>query len=67
MTAHKNINFFISENNKIKNIHFVGIGGAGMNGIALILLQLGYKISGSDLIKTVITKKLIKFYKYNII
>ena len=34
---------------KIKKIHFVGIGGAGMIGIARVLLQKGYKISGSDI------------------
>lgn len=34
---------------KIKNIHFVGIGGSGMSGIAEVLLNLGYKVSGSDL------------------
>lgn len=33
---------------KIKNIHFVGIGGAGMSGIAEILINLGYNVSGSD-------------------
>ncbi|WP_284443367.1 UDP-N-acetylmuramate--L-alanine ligase [Buchnera aphidicola] len=54
----KKINFFISEK-KNKNIHFIGIGGAGMVGIALILLKLGYKISGSDLFKSLITEKLI--------
>jgi len=54
----KKINFFISEK-KNKNIHFIGIGGSGMVGIALILLKLGYKISGSDLLKNLITKKLI--------
>ena len=32
----------------VKNIHFVGIGGAGMSGIAEILHNLGYTISGSD-------------------
>ena len=32
----------------IKNIHFVGIGGAGMSGIAEVLLNLGYQVSGSD-------------------
>lgn len=35
--------------NKIKHIHFIGIGGSGMGGIAEILLSLGYKVSGSDL------------------
>jgi UDP-N-acetylmuramate--alanine ligase len=34
---------------KIKKIHFVGIGGSGMSGIAEVLLNLGYKVSGSDL------------------
>ncbi|MCE3603389.1 UDP-N-acetylmuramate--L-alanine ligase [Massilia sp. P8910] len=34
---------------KIKNIHFVGIGGSGMSGIAEVLLNLGYSVSGSDL------------------
>lgn len=34
---------------KVKHIHFVGIGGSGMSGIAEVLVTLGYKISGSDL------------------
>ncbi len=34
---------------KIRNIHFVGIGGSGMSGIAEVLLTLGYNVSGSDL------------------
>jgi len=34
---------------KVKSIHFVGIGGSGMSGIAEVLLNLGYKISGSDI------------------
>ncbi|AEO08573.1 UDP-N-acetylmuramate-alanine ligase [Buchnera aphidicola str. Ak (Acyrthosiphon kondoi)] len=54
----KKINFFVSEK-KNKNIHLIGIGGSGMVGIALILLKLGYNISGSDLLKSSITKKLI--------
>ena len=33
---------------KVKNIHFVGIGGSGMSGIAEVLLNLGYTVSGSD-------------------
>jgi len=53
---------------KIKHIHFVGIGGAGMSGIALILSNLGYEVSGSDLCKTILTdsleKKGVKIY-YN--
>ena len=34
---------------KVKRIHFVGIGGAGMSGIAEVLINLGYQVSGSDL------------------
>ena len=34
---------------KIQRIHFVGIGGIGMSGIAEVLLNLGYGVSGSDL------------------
>jgi UDP-N-acetylmuramate--alanine ligase len=41
-----------------KHIHFVGIGGIGMSGIAELLLYLGYKVSGSDLHKTEITRRL---------
>ena len=40
---------------KIQHIHFVGIGGSGMSGIAEVLLHLGYKVSGSDLKKTEVT------------
>jgi len=42
-----------------KRVHFIGIGGTGMSGIASILLDLGYKISGSDLQSTIITKRLV--------
>ncbi len=47
-------------NNIGKRIHFIGIGGAGMSGIASILLDLGYQISGSDLQSNVSTKRLIE-------
>jgi UDP-N-acetylmuramate--alanine ligase len=43
---------------KTKHIHFVGIGGIGMSGIAELLLNLGYKVSGSDLRSTDITRHL---------
>ncbi len=43
---------------RIKNIHFVGIGGIGMSGIAEVLLNLGYKISGSDLRASEMTERL---------
>lgn len=43
---------------KIKNIHFVGIGGSGMNGIAEVLLNLGFQVSGSDLADSAVTQRL---------
>ena len=43
---------------KIKHIHFVGIGGSGMSGIAEVLLNLGYRISGSDLAENAATLRL---------
>jgi UDP-N-acetylmuramate--alanine ligase len=43
---------------RIEKIHFVGIGGIGMSGIAEVLLNLGYKVSGSDLRKSEITERL---------
>ncbi|MCK5069115.1 MAG: UDP-N-acetylmuramate--L-alanine ligase [Desulfocapsa sp.] len=44
--------------NKTKKIHFVGIGGIGMSGIAELLLSLGYEVSGSDLNESVTTQNL---------
>ncbi|TXL68887.1 UDP-N-acetylmuramate--L-alanine ligase [Zeimonas arvi] len=43
---------------KVKHIHFVGIGGAGMSGIAEVLLNLGYRISGSDVADSATTRRL---------
>jgi len=43
---------------KIQQIHFVGIGGIGMSGIAEVLLNLGYKVSGSDLKHSGVTQRL---------
>ncbi|MFZ3212930.1 MAG: UDP-N-acetylmuramate--L-alanine ligase [Terriglobales bacterium] len=43
---------------KIQRVHFVGIGGIGMSGIAEVLLNLGYKISGSDLKPSFVTDRL---------
>jgi len=43
---------------KIQRIHFVGIGGIGMSGIAEVLLNLGYKVSGSDLRTSPVTQRL---------
>jgi UDP-N-acetylmuramate--alanine ligase len=44
---------------KIQQIHFVGIGGIGMSGIAEVLLNLGYKVSGSDLKTSAVTQRLV--------
>src|ERR1022692_5135010 len=44
---------------KIQQIHFVGIGGIGMSGIAEVLLNLGYKVSGSDLKSSAVTERLV--------
>ena len=43
---------------RIQSIHFVGIGGSGMSGIAEVLLNLGYAISGSDIQETAVTRRL---------
>jgi UDP-N-acetylmuramate--alanine ligase len=43
---------------KIQRIHFVGIGGIGMSGIAEVLLTLGYKVAGSDLRSSPVTERL---------
>jgi len=45
---------------RIKHVHFVGIGGIGMSGIAEVLLNLGYRVSGSDLRSTAITEALAR-------
>jgi UDP-N-acetylmuramate--alanine ligase len=45
---------------KVKRIHFVGIGGSGMSGIAEVLANLGYAVSGSDLAETAATQRLAK-------
>ena len=45
---------------KIKKIHFIGIGGSGMSGIAEVLINLGYEISGSDIETSAATEKLEK-------
>jgi UDP-N-acetylmuramate--alanine ligase len=46
---------------KVKNIHFVGIGGIGMSGIAEVLINLGFNVSGSDLASNATTKRLESF------
>lgn len=43
---------------KIKHVHFIGIGGSGMNGIAEVLLNSGFQVSGSDLAENAATQRL---------
>ena len=43
---------------KVRRIHFVGIGGSGMSGIAEVLINLGYQVSGSDLARNAATRRL---------
>jgi UDP-N-acetylmuramate--alanine ligase len=52
------VNFQPPEMRRIRRIHFVGIGGSGMCGIAEVLLNQGYEISGSDLSNNASVKRL---------
>ncbi|CCN82055.1 UDP-N-acetylmuramate--L-alanine ligase [Vibrio nigripulchritudo SFn27] len=52
------IRAMVPEMRRVKSIHFVGIGGAGMSGIAEVLLNEGYHISGSDLAENPVTERL---------
>ncbi|TNF35484.1 MAG: UDP-N-acetylmuramate--L-alanine ligase [Gammaproteobacteria bacterium] len=52
------IQFRVPEMRRIRQIHFIGIGGAGMCGIAEVLHTLGYRISGSDLKASAMTQRL---------
>src|SRR5689334_9291893 len=45
---------------KPQHVHFVGIGGIGMSGIAEVLLTLGYQVSGSDVRQSAITDRLCR-------
>jgi len=58
--AMNNRNIKIPEMRRVKRIHFVGIGGAGMGGIAEVLLNEGYQISGSDIGDNQVVKRLTK-------
>ncbi len=48
----------VPEMHRVRHIHFVGIGGAGMGGIAEVLANEGYEISGSDLVPNAVTQQL---------
>ena len=58
MSISNQANFTLPEMRRIKRIHFVGIGGAGMSGIAEVLNNLGYQVSGSDIRESSATKRL---------
>ncbi|EEX93186.1 UDP-N-acetylmuramate--L-alanine ligase [Vibrio orientalis CIP 102891 = ATCC 33934] len=52
------IRAMVPEMRRVKCIHFIGIGGAGMSGIAEVLLNEGYQISGSDIAENPVTERL---------
>ncbi len=52
------IRAMVPEMRRVKCIHFIGIGGAGMSGIAEVLLNEGYQITGSDLANNAVTERL---------
>ncbi len=55
---HAQHNIILEPMRRIRRIHFVGIGGVGMGGIAEVLLNLGYEVSGSDIQQGAMTKRL---------
>ena len=52
------INFNLLDSDHIKNVHFIGIGGSSMSGLAEILISQGYRVSGSDIKASKATQKL---------
>ncbi len=58
MNTHRGLITDVPEMRRIRGIHFIGIGGAGMGGIAEVLINQGYKISGSDIGKNTVTERL---------
>ncbi|MCL1147379.1 UDP-N-acetylmuramate--L-alanine ligase [Shewanella sp. 10N.261.52.F9] len=55
---HSQLRSMIPEMRRVKHIYFVGIGGAGMGGIAEVLVNEGYKLSGSDIAASPVTERL---------
>ena len=45
---------------RVKNVHFIGIGGSGMGGIAEVLINIGYSVSGSDIQENAVTRRLVE-------
>jgi UDP-N-acetylmuramate--alanine ligase len=54
----------VPEMRRVRHIHFVGIGGAGMGGIAEVLANEGYQISGSDLAPNPVTQQLASAWRH---
>ena len=52
------IRTMVPEMRRVERIHFVGIGGAGMSGIAEVLVNEGYRVSGSDIAPNAVTNRL---------
>lgn len=57
MTADRNI-YHVPEMRRIRRIHMIGVGGTGMSGIAEVLVNLGYKVAGSDIRASAVTRRL---------
>ncbi|GAH31229.1 unnamed protein product, partial [marine sediment metagenome] len=55
------INNRLRNSDKFKKVHFVGIGGAGLSGMARVLYEMGYEVSGSDIKKSHNTERLKRF------
>ena len=47
----------------VKNVHFVGIGGVGMSGIAEVMMNLGYHVTGSDIAESDTTRHLAEMVR----
>ena len=50
--------YSVPEMRRVRRIHMIGVGGSGMNGIAEVLVNLGYEVSGSDLQRSASTERL---------
>lgn len=52
--------YYVPEMRRVRHIHMIGIGGTGMSGIAEVLVNLGYHVSGSDLRESAVTARLVQ-------
>ncbi|MFV8818256.1 UDP-N-acetylmuramate--L-alanine ligase [Haliea sp. E17] len=56
---HERNDYVVPEMRRIRRIHMIGVGGSGMSGIAEVLVNLGYEVSGSDLRESAVTQRLV--------